>query len=324
MPDLKEILKFGNSFCILPFLHEHLDVDHKKKVCCLSKQEINNNRLAEIQNSMLNNEVVPECNTCYDKENNKTFSHRQLFNTEWFNRYPEIVNDVVENPHVYSYDLRYSNLCNLRCQTCDAVSSSTWADYLGETEKYKAWEPNLNINPDTKRIYMAGGEPFLIKSFSTVLNSIKNKDCEVVINTTVTVLTDHMMNALQPFTNICFILSIDGIGEVNDKIRTLSNWNTIVDNIQTLREKLDPSFQVNTVIQKDNLDDVPNIALWLDSQNIKMWNTTLLTHPEQFSYKLYTGKLNWDSLWNRECVKSNIQVQNTLKQIANHWSYSVS
>ena len=71
MPDLKEILKFGNSFCVLPFLHEHLDVDHKKKVCCLSNQEINNNRLTEIQNSMLNNEVVPECNACYDKENNR-------------------------------------------------------------------------------------------------------------------------------------------------------------------------------------------------------------------------------------------------------------
>jgi organic radical activating enzyme len=44
-------------------------------------------------------------------------------------------------------------------------------------------EPDIEINPDAKRIYLAGGEPFMIKSFSRLLETIDNKECEIVINT---------------------------------------------------------------------------------------------------------------------------------------------
>jgi hypothetical protein len=33
-------LKFGNSFCVLPFLHEFIDLDNTQRVCCLSPDEI--------------------------------------------------------------------------------------------------------------------------------------------------------------------------------------------------------------------------------------------------------------------------------------------
>jgi pyruvate-formate lyase-activating enzyme len=312
---LKDVLKYENSFCVLPFIHKHIDLNNKQKVCCISSDQIDENRLIEIRHLMMNNQLVPECVNCLKQEQLKTFSERQLITREWMRKYPDIDFD---NPEELSYDLRYSNLCNLRCQTCNAGSSSEWARYIGHETVYKIVEPDLNINTNAKRIYLAGGEPFMIKSFSTMLNSLENKDCEIVINTNATILTDHMMSALEPFTNVCFVLSIDGTGETIERIRTLCSWDMINTNIDVLRDKLNPNFMVNTVVQKDNVDNMPELAKWIDDQGIDIWHTTICTDPEEFHYRYYNGTIKWsDDLWNRHCFKKSIQAKNTLKKVYN-------
>ena len=190
--------------------------------------------MVEIQQLMINNTLVPECGICMKREADKIFSERQLHNKEWFKIYDDI-QDFINSPEILYYDLRYSNLCNLRCQTCGPGASSAWAEQLGLDNKFLSWEPEIEINPNARKIYLAGGEPFMIKSFSKALNGFANKDCEIIINTNATIITDHMMDALKPFTNICFTLSIDGIGKVNDQIRTGSDWDTIVKNIETMK-----------------------------------------------------------------------------------------
>lgn len=311
---LKDVLKYENSFCVLPFIHKHIDLNNEQKVCCTSSDRINDSRLAEIRKLMMDNKPVKECIRCTKQEQLKTFSERQLRTREWMRKYPDLDFD---NPQELSYDLRYSNLCNLRCQTCNAKSSSEWARYLGEEDVYKTVEPeSISISPNAKRIYLAGGEPFLIKSFSRMLETIENKDCEIVINTNATMLTDHMMSALEPFTDVCFVLSIDGTGETIERIRTLCSWDMINTNIDILRDKLDPSFMVNTVIQKDNIDNIPELAKWIDDQDITIWHTLLCTNPDKFHYRHYSGTINWDvDLWNRTCVNKNIQAKKWLKLV---------
>ena len=314
-----DALKFGNSFCVLPFLHEFIDLNNTQRVCCLSPDKITQERLTEIQQLMLDNQSVPECRNCVKPEQDKNYSERQHITTEWFKREPDIVDKVIVTPEVYSYDLRYSNLCNLRCQTCGPYASSTWAEFLKVDDKFRSWEPSkVDINPNAKRIYFAGGEPFMIKSFSQILHKVENKDCEIVINTNATIITDHMLEALRPFTNVCFTLSIDGIGDVIEKIRIGCNWKKIQENIQTLRQELDPNFMVNTVLQKDNIDNIPDLAKWIDSQNITVWHTTILTEPQQYQYKHYVGDIAWsDSLWQYNCVKSSFQAKTALSVVFN-------
>ena len=310
---LKDVLAYGHSFCVLPFIHKHIDLNDKQKLCCHSNDVIDYNRLQAVRTEMLNNVQVPECRKCLTQEQLKTFSERQLYNREWLKTYPEL---DFNKPEELSYDLRYSNLCNLRCQTCNAGSSSEWARYLGKETVYKSVEPDLHINPKAKRIYLAGGEPFMIKSFSTMLNSLENVDCEIIINTNATILTDHMMSALKRFTNLCFVLSIDGTGETIERIRTLCSWDIIQDNIRTLRQELDPKFMVNTVVQHDNIDNIPELADWIDEQNISMWHTHICTNPEQFHYSHYSGKIAWkEDLWHKHCVEKNMQVQKSLRMI---------
>ena len=310
---LKDVLTYGHSFCVLPFIHKHIDLNNKQKLCCHSSDIIDDDRLQAVRTAMLDNKSVGECRKCVAQEQIKTFSERQLYNKEWLKSFPDL---DFHNPEELSYDLRYSNLCNLRCQTCNAGSSSEWARYLGHEDIYKTVEPDLDINPNAKRIYLAGGEPFMIKSFSTVLDSLENVDCEIIINTNATILTDHMMSALKRFTNLCFVLSIDGTGETIERSRTLCSWDIIQKNIQALRQALDPKFMVNTVVQHDNIDNIPELATWIDQQNISVWHTHICTNPEQFHYSHYTGKVAWEEdLWQRTCVTKNIQAQNSLRMI---------
>jgi len=307
-------LKFGDSFCVLPFIHKHVDLGGKQRLCCNSDETVTQDRINEVRQLMLAGNPVGECVKCVACESTNRISERQNQSKDWLKHLD--IQNWIENCTEVSYDLRYSNLCNLRCQTCGPYASSAWAKFLQKNDVYKSWEPDsIDINPDAKRIYLAGGEPFLIKSFSKALNNVTNTDCEIVVNTNATILTDHMIEALTRFSNVCFVLSIDGIGPVIEQIRTGCNWKTIQDNIIKLRNKLDPNFMVNTVLQKDNIDDVPNIANWIDSQNISNWHVTVLTSPEQYHYSLYKGVPNWKNLWINQCVQTNQQAQSALKTV---------
>jgi len=316
---LKEVLKFGNSFCILPFIHEFIDINSTRRVCCHSHSHdmITEERLKQIRSEMLQNKPIPECSKCVSCESHKVFSERQLNTRHWEKRYPNLINQSITNPYTYSYDLRYSNLCNLRCQTCGPYASSAWAKFLNQEDVYKSWDPDtIEINADAKRIYLAGGEPFMIKSFSHAINNLENKDCEIVINTNATIITNHMLEALKPFNDVCFVLSIDGTGETIEKIRTGCNWETINANIEMLKQKLNCSFMINTVVQKDNIDNIPELAKWIDQKEISIWHTTILKTPIEYEYKNYKGKISWDdTLWNANCVVKNIQVKNSLSAV---------
>ena len=170
---LKDVLVREHSFCVLPFIHKHIDLNNEQKVCCISNDQIDERRLAEIRTSMMNNQPVQECANCLKQEQLKTFSERQLITREWMRRYPDI---DFHTPQELSYDLRYSNLCNLRCQTCNAKSSSEWGRYLGKEDVYKTVEPeSISISPNAKRIYLAGGEPFMIKDHFKILRKIQKK-----------------------------------------------------------------------------------------------------------------------------------------------------
>ena len=131
------------------------------------------------ENKMLKNKVVTECAGCYKLENNKEISPRQKANREW-KKHLNLLDKAIHN-HLNEktikpvwYDLRTSNLCNLECQMCDAKSSSSIAKRQGINRPFLTWDIDTNINPESVRVYLAGGEPFLIKSFSDRLNKITN------------------------------------------------------------------------------------------------------------------------------------------------------
>lgn len=324
MPNiLKKSLKFGEKFCLYPFIHYHLNTKKERQLCCQSEHSVTDARLAEIRNLVLENKGVNECTSCYQIEEKKQISRRQMALKDFAASGSKIEKNIQthldgKTPEPFYYDLRYSNLCNLECQMCHPRDSSAIAIRQNQEVKFLSWEPEFNISNDAERVYLAGGEPFLIKSFSRALSTIKNTNCEIVVNTNATIITDHLLTELDRFKNVSFYVSLDGYNEINSLIRKNSIWNDIVDNIAALAKRYGgyKQINVNTVVQKDNVNHLLELGVWLDSLNINTWKLTLCKYPDNLHYS--NTKINFQNdLFNLSLVKQNINNSKILTEIKN-------
>jgi len=320
-----ETLKFGNPFCVLPFIHFYVGVDKKRSVCCLSEDIIDEDSIDLIRNKMLNGEFPKECDVCYKKEQQKLISGRQRAIKNHLlekDKVIESINNFIngKQPKILSYDLRYSNLCNLECQMCSPKHSSSIALSQGIKNEFLSSELNITINDEATDVYLAGGEPFLIKSFSKLLKTITNKNCEIVINTNCTILTEHLMNELDKFSNISFIISIDGYGKLNEQIRKNSNWELLIQNLDTLAIRYSgyDKFFISTVVQKDNVNFLLELGKWIESKNINKWRLIPLDTPEEFHYSKNQKIHIPNELLNLKIVKTNVENLLLLKNIKNY------
>jgi hypothetical protein len=319
---LKTNLKFGKKFCPLPFIHFYTNVNKQQSVCCQSEEIVDEERLTQIRTDLLNDIPVSACNKCYRYEKQKLISPRQRA-IKNFLAYEDKILQAVEDHNQgkkiipISYDLRYSNLCNLECQMCNPMSSSSIAERQGIKNEFLSSEIDVEISEQATDIYLAGGEPFLIKSFSRLLNKVTNKDCEIVINTNATMLTEHLLSALDKFSNISFIISIDGYDQLNDKIRKGSKWLDIVTNLETLAKRYGGYgiFFINTVVQKDNVNQLLELGQWVESLNITKWRLSLLIDPEQYHYNQCENIIIPDELMQLSIITSNVENITLLKNI---------
>lgn len=229
---------------------------------------------------MLDNHAISSCQACYDQESNKQISQRQICIKE-MQRYSDLLESQINDHHLgkelvpYWYDIRYSNNCNLTCRMCSPDNSSSIAKEMGLFQPYMVFEPDIQINPKSVLFYMAGGEPFLIKKFAKALASIENVDCEIMVNTNATITNKTFIAALSRFTNVCMIVSLDGYGDINEKIRTGSKWQDIDNNIDLFLSK-GWSICAATVIQKDNINHLMELASYLQEKGIEKWICTEL------------------------------------------------
>jgi organic radical activating enzyme len=289
--EIKKELKFGQKFCVYPFVHYHVNTNKQRYICCKSQIPVTEDRLKDIRSLMLNNDSVTECDPCYKLEEQKLISYRQQAIKDYIpitHKVTDAIDDHINGkiPTPVDYDFRYSNLCNLECQMCGPDYSSAIAIKKNLDIKFLKSEPQIDINSEAVRIYLAGGEPFLIKSFSSLLHRVTNKNCEIVINTNATILTEHLMSELDQFSNVSFIVSIDGYGKLNEYIRKNSIWESIENNIQILASRYGgyKQINVNTVVQKENINHLLELGTWLEEKQINTWRLTLLTHPEEYQY----------------------------------------
>ena len=133
---MKELSK---TFCVYPWVHQMIETDGDVKLCCIAEtptsketgkhMNINRNKLSELWNDpymqdirrrMLEGKQVKDCGQCYRKEREGERSMRQVINPTWEIESPTT---TVETMPRY-LDLRFGNLCNLRCRMCTGMYSS--------------------------------------------------------------------------------------------------------------------------------------------------------------------------------------------------------
>jgi len=259
------LLEDSQTFCMYPWIHLHAYPTGEAYPCCHAEMKpgvvgnCRTNTLAEIwtgepmqklRDSMLTETPHPACTRCYEQEESGFFSGRKSANKH----HGHHIKKLEENPFEMTYwDIRFSNLCNLKCRSCGHIFSSQWyqdqarlagpewkeqntvLNYAGrtETDMWSQLEPHLDY---VEQIYFAGGEPLLMEEHYRILEELvkrKRFDVRLIYNTNFT-HTDlkgrSVFEYWRQFDSVAVGASLDGMGLPAEYIRKGTRWLDVVQN----------------------------------------------------------------------------------------------
>lgn len=267
----KFLLTESKTFCMYPWVHIHAFPNGDVHPCCYSEMQhklgdARSKSLKEIWNDtpmktmryrMLNEEKSGACKKCYEQEQHGFFSGRQSANKHFghnINRVAETLPDGYQERFEMTYwDIRFSNLCNLKCRSCGHIFSSQWyqdqaklagpawkerntvLNYAGRTET-DMWEQLIPHLEYVEQIYFAGGEPLLMEEHYNILEELLKRgrtDVRLIYNTNFT-HTDlkgrSVFEYWNQFRSVAVGASLDGSGVHGEYIRKGTDWAIVEQN----------------------------------------------------------------------------------------------
>lgn len=272
----------NQSFCVLPFIHKHKRLSGQYTLCCNSQVPLKPNEINDIRQQLLDGKKIKHCSTCYFYEDQGIVSARLKENERWLSDIQVksyIENYTTEQEEItFSYDLRYSNICNLACIGCMPQQSSLWAKELGIKTTPINFEFDLNKAKNAKFIYLAGGEPFLTPELIELLKNISKLDTQpfVCINTNLTVQDDEVKDICNKLKSLTLQVSVDGIDKVAEYHRWPLKWEKFERNLEWARD-LNCNIMFNTVVDAVNISFIHEILKYQDYPSV--WNLTPIKHP---------------------------------------------
>jgi radical SAM protein with 4Fe4S-binding SPASM domain len=276
--DAKTLLK-NKSICTLPWTGFQLEPNGDVKNCIISKEvlgNINNEHIKDIiasaknidlKKDMLADNKPKNCAGCYLQEKNtsnlSSISSRLYYLKEIGAKTDLALYDDMNNFSLKHVDLRWTNSCNQACVYCGPEYSSKWAQEMGVRIKSKK-EARQEVKDfvlehieELENVYLAGGEPMLMKENYEFLKLLKEKnpDCTIRVNTNLSTTETGIFELLCSFKNVHWIVSVDAIEEEYEYVRHHGSWKDFVTNLETIR-KLDHKISFNMLHFILNYDSI--------------------------------------------------------------------
>jgi len=150
--------------------------------------------------------------------------------------------------------------CNFNCMYC-------FAEHKGEIpnmpiEDWKKIILDLKMR-GTKLVFLMGGEPLLYYGFSELVEFVNSLGlmCHVITNGS---LVPKFIDTLKKADLV--EVSLDGIGEANDKNRGHGTYDKIVDGIESLKKNNIP-MRLSCVLTKNNVNNIDELIEFSDETN---------------------------------------------------------
>jgi len=148
--------------------------------------------------------------------------------------------------------------CNSRCTMCDIWKLKDTPEL--ELEQYKKLPPTL------RDINVSGGEPFLRQDIVELVRTL-HETCpkaRIVISTNgylTDLIKEKMREILKIAPNAGVGISIDGIGEMHDKIRGIpGGFNLATKTVKVLREEVGmKNLRLAFTVSKQNVDNLSKV-----------------------------------------------------------------
>jgi hypothetical protein len=257
--------------------------------CCLSELHspvgnLNEQTLEEVWNGdelkkfrldMLNHKKLSNCNRCYEQESHGHQTLRQRSNGEYImlenNEHGTAQFEAVKATHedgtvdgvnMTYMDIRFSNICNMRCRSCGPDLSSQWFNDAvdsqfnktpekalhqikkGTTDFLQTFDPYLDT---VEKIYWAGGEPLIMDEHWYIMNKLVEMGrtrvttpMRIYYNTNFSKLTykdNDAVDLWKKFESIGIGASLDASGKRGEYLRKGTIWKDIVANRQRLHDE---------------------------------------------------------------------------------------
>lgn len=271
---------------------------------------INSDLSKEVRRYMMEGKWHPECIRCENEEKNNIRSRRIYENESWIEDagydwrfFLENTNEDgtidLEKIKTFHYDLRFGNLCNLKCRMCGPTDSSQWYEdqvklwgdtyndshgkvklvknkkekYVPEIDVYSWHENNFfwknmeNNIPYIQKLYLVGGEPLMIdKHYDFLQNCIESgfsKNITVEYNSNITNIPEKAFDIWKHFGKIQIGASIDCFDKVNNYIRFPSKFDKIYNNLKKL-SVAEGNFKIwiASTISVYNILYLPDFITW--------------------------------------------------------------
>lgn len=334
-----------DSWCVLPWSHVSVKGNGTFRVCCHSAASesrgtlkdsenknlhistadwnsvVNNDTMKTVRKEMLDGKWPEPCIRC-KREFDSGMQSRNLYerslladiiekeNYPSFAKAKELTKEdgSIENKDfpVSFLDIRFGNLCNLKCVMCSPTDSDQWYDdynavwgydhfwdsgekiMLEKNAKNKLqpvtnifdWsnDPNLWKEIEAhidqfRRIYIVGGEPLIIDAHYDFLQKCVDEGYadKLVIeyNTNITNIPQRAWDIWKHFKNVIVGVSIDGIGDVNNLIRYPSKWWKIEENLKKFSTAAgNYDVHITSSIQMLNVWHLPEFINYILINNI--------------------------------------------------------
>jgi MoaA/NifB/PqqE/SkfB family radical SAM enzyme len=275
------------------------------------KETRNSDIAKDIRKAMMNGEWHPDCIRC-QTENEAGMRSRQIYENDiwilsglhdWDNLLSHTQEDGtidVDAIDCSFYDVRFGNLCNLKCRMCGPTDSNMWYEdqvklwgpsykdshgkvkliqnekgkYVPENNVYDwhesdhYWEQmDANIS-EIRKLYIVGGEPLMIDRHYEFLQKcvdegVANK-ITVEYNSNLTNIPQRAWDVWKHFKRIQIGASVDGVGDIQYYMRPPSHFDKIYENLIKLSEA-EGNFKVwiAATINVFNVLHFPEFMEWI-------------------------------------------------------------
>jgi radical SAM protein with 4Fe4S-binding SPASM domain len=314
----------SDNFCMLPWIHLHAWPDGRAYPCCLAKSSYpvgnfkkntmlevwNDEPMKEMRRNMLADRPCKECGDCYEQEAAGFASMRNNSNKN-FGQHINLIDDTLPDGtfpdmKLHYWDVRFSNICNLKCRSCGSIFSSRWYDddvklwgkalrprvqFAGRHNE-DIWEQMQEHIPYLDQIYFAGGEPLIMEEHNRILKLLikkGNTKVRLIYNTNLTELRykkESVLELWKHFPQVCVAASLDDMGGRAELIRSGTVWTEVEKNIQDLkRECPHIDFMISPTLSVMNVWNFTKFHRYMVDQGFieaKDFNLNMLQGPDEY------------------------------------------
>ena len=247
-----------NNFCLIPWTGFEIEPNGDVKNCIISKDVIGNikqntiqdivRKNSKIRQQMMDGEFPKSCSGCYLQEKHRKKDFQSISSRLYYAKElaPHLSKNLLEssdNFELRHVDVRWSNKCNHACVYCGPLYSSKWEVERGLAPTRMSHDDSLkeylfsNIT-SLRNVYLAGGEPLLMKQNKALLELLleENPNVNLRVNTNLSKTNTGIFELLTKFKNVHWTVSVEAMEREFEYIRYHGVWADFLDNLAIIQD----------------------------------------------------------------------------------------